>query len=98
MRSHRSGLGLRPAPVLPLHTHPRGSLNRLLLLSILILVLAPLAQTRQIPVGTTSDVARVQYVRGVHAAAHLEAMRMTAFTTLAPSFKVRYVGHLRAAE
>jgi hypothetical protein len=45
-------------------------MNRLLLLSILILVTAPLVQAQPIPVTTTSDVARVQYVRGVHSTAY----------------------------
>jgi len=70
-------------------------MNRLLLLSILILVTAPLAQAQQIPVTTNSDVARVQYVRGVHSTAHVDFDRarthLDAALAADPSFAMAHV-------
>ncbi len=70
-------------------------MNRLLLLSILLLVAAPLAQAQQIPVTTTSDAARVQYVRGVHSTAYVDFDRartyLDAALTADPSFAMAHV-------
>jgi ketosteroid isomerase-like protein len=70
-------------------------MNRLLLLPALLLATAALAQAQQVPVTTTSDAARVQYVRGVHSAAHVDFDRarthLDAALTADPSFAMAHV-------
>ena len=53
-------------------------MNRFFLTLMLLLVCVPFAQAQRVPVTTDSDAARVQYVKGVHATAHVDFDRARA--------------------